>query len=323
MKIIDRYLLANFLSSYFICFVSLVGLYIVIDLFANADEFLEDGTNTVLFIRRVGLYYFIHSFDYFNRLSPIITQIAAMTTLAMLHRNNEIVALLAAGIPTRRALAPILGGVLLVIGLGVANREYCLPHLAERLERIHEEIETGAVLLPTGQMDLDQTLICAKTADGPTRRLDKVLITLSHQTAGALQDVECESAFNERDPATGLLGWRLRNSSPIKLTRKTGKLYKLPNGDWFLVSSVTFDDVVRRKNWTYYASTGELVEELRKSETRNAEDLRVMVHNRILTPVMNMLLVLIGVPFVLQWERKNIYRSIEVSMVLSGLFFMT
>ena len=84
MRIMDRYLFWNFVAAYLICFTSLVGLYVVIDLFSNADEFLEvnpvtgDHPDTLTFLRRVGQYYFIHSFEYFNRLSPIITMIAAM-----------------------------------------------------------------------------------------------------------------------------------------------------------------------------------------------------------------------------------------------------
>ncbi len=43
MRIIDRYLLRQFVQTFLICFLSLVGIVIVFDLFTNLDEFVEAG----------------------------------------------------------------------------------------------------------------------------------------------------------------------------------------------------------------------------------------------------------------------------------------
>ena len=41
MRIIDRYLLRQFVQTFLICFLSLVGIVIVFDLFTNLDEFVR------------------------------------------------------------------------------------------------------------------------------------------------------------------------------------------------------------------------------------------------------------------------------------------
>ena len=41
MKIIDRYLLRQFIQTFLICFLSLTGLIIVFDAFTNLDSFLK------------------------------------------------------------------------------------------------------------------------------------------------------------------------------------------------------------------------------------------------------------------------------------------
>ena len=43
MRIIDRYLLRQFVQTFLICFLSLVGLFIVFDLFTNLEEFVTCG----------------------------------------------------------------------------------------------------------------------------------------------------------------------------------------------------------------------------------------------------------------------------------------
>ena len=102
MSILDRYLFRMFIRSYFMFFFSMLGLYVMIDIAANADEFGKDHPGLAVVITRILRYYGWHSFDYFGRLSPIITQMAAMYTLAELRRYNELTPIVAAGIPTRR-----------------------------------------------------------------------------------------------------------------------------------------------------------------------------------------------------------------------------
>jgi lipopolysaccharide export system permease protein len=324
MKIMDRHLFMSFVAAYVICFVSLVGLYVIIDLFANADEFFEDHAGTLVFLRRVAKFYFVHSFEYFARLSPVITMISAMTTLANLHRHNEIVALLAAGIPTRRALFPILGGTLVVIGLGIANREFVLPAYSEVLQRLHEDIEADHVLLPSMCIDKDQVLFRADHAHREEKRLENVNVTFPVEITGILQEVHCIKAYHRPDPDTGEPGWLLVDGdAPIDTSMARGKVRQLPDGKLFVRTNVTFEDMIRRPNWKSYASTGELVTLLQREEIKDPQDVRVLIHSRLMDPALHFLLVLIGLPFVLQWERKNVFAGIAVAMALCGAFFVT
>lgn len=323
MKIMDRYLFMNFVVAYLICFVSLVGLYIVIDMFSNVDELLEDRAGTLVFLRRVATYYGVHSFEYFARLSPVITMIAAMTTLANLHRHNEIVAMLAAGIPTRRALVPILAGVMLVVGLGVLNREFVLPHYSLVLQRRHEDIDAKRAVQPSMQIDKDQVLFQASAAYRQEKRIENVNITLPVEIAGSLQEVHCREAYHRTDPANGAQGWILVEPEPaLDLTASNGKVRRLASGETFVESNVTFEDMIRRSHWKSFAGTLELVRLLQREEIKDPQEVRILIHNRLMDPVIHLLLVLIGIPFVLQWERRNVYAGIAVAMGLCGAFFV-
>jgi lipopolysaccharide export system permease protein len=46
MRIIDRYLLRQFLQTFVICYLSLMGLYVVFDAFTNLEQFLEKGAKS-------------------------------------------------------------------------------------------------------------------------------------------------------------------------------------------------------------------------------------------------------------------------------------
>lgn len=54
MRILDRERYWSFVKAYFICFLTLVGLYVVIDAFSNLDEFEEVSDSTLHLFRNMG-----------------------------------------------------------------------------------------------------------------------------------------------------------------------------------------------------------------------------------------------------------------------------
>jgi lipopolysaccharide export system permease protein len=118
------------------------------------------------------------------------------------------------------------------------------------------------------------------------------------------------------------MGWRLLDPSPIQLLKNNDKIKRLENGDLFLFTHISFQDMIRNKNWKNFASTSELVQLLQGEETNNPNSVRILIHNRVMQPILNILLVFLGIPFVLQWERKNVFRGIAIAMGLCMGFFV-
>ncbi len=104
MRILDRQRYWAFLKAYVICYVSLVGLYIVIDAFSNLDEFAKRAEGVVEMLMVMGRFYLIHQSLFFDQLSGVIGMMAAVFTVTFMQRNNEQLAMLAAGISTQRAI---------------------------------------------------------------------------------------------------------------------------------------------------------------------------------------------------------------------------
>jgi lipopolysaccharide export system permease protein len=321
MSIMDRYLFRHFLQTYFIVFFVLVSLYIVIDLFSNMDEFIKPDQSgqhppMAVYVQRIAKYYFLHGFEYFWRLSPVITQVSAMSTLASLHRYNEIVALLAAGIPTRRALTPILMGVILMIGLSVANRELVLPANSDFLQRSHDDVD-GKNKLPTSfRFDKDGMVASSQEADRDAQRLDAVNLLFEDN-----QEIKSASATFEKDAETGRPGLRLEGVTTADV-HTNEKIKALGDRQYFVFTELTMDRMIRQNNWTLYASTNDLLRELDLDQSSNPGELRALIHNRLMQPVSNLLLVFLGIPFVLTWNQRNIFRSLFIAMLLSGAFFV-
>src|SRR3954452_17976106 len=176
MRILDRQRYAAFFKAYVICFVALVGLYIVIDAFSNLDEFSKRADGVELF-NVMGRYYLIHMSLFYDRLCGVIGMMAAIFSMTWMQRNNELLAMLAAGISTRRVIRPVWISTIAVGLVAVVNEEWIMPPLASELQKSHDDDGTRKVQ-GSSRYDADGILIHAPEADRATKTLLPCNITL-------------------------------------------------------------------------------------------------------------------------------------------------
>src|SRR5204862_3758500 len=115
--------------SYLVCLISLMSLFVIVDLFQNLDSFWEHNKTLQKVFAFIGAYYAAKVMLIFDRLSEAIVLMAAMFTVAWMQRNNEILPLLSAGVSTRRVIRPVLIAACLMLGLSVINQEVLLPRV--------------------------------------------------------------------------------------------------------------------------------------------------------------------------------------------------
>lgn len=139
MKTLDRYIVRNFLISTALWFLVMMSLRIVVDLFVNIDEFAE---KTEVFSQTIGnaaTYYGANALVYFAKLGGVIIVAGAITSLYVMNRTNELVAILAAGVSLHRVVWPIILCAMLLGGLIILDQELAIPPLASYLVRERDE----------------------------------------------------------------------------------------------------------------------------------------------------------------------------------------
>ena len=82
MKIVDRYIFWKFFRIFVLCYVSLVGLYVVFDLFTNFDDFAKAKAPLLRLATSIAEYYFVNSFVFIDMIFPFLTLLAAMAATA-------------------------------------------------------------------------------------------------------------------------------------------------------------------------------------------------------------------------------------------------
>src|SRR5688572_9667509 len=153
MRILDRYVIFSFLRNYLISFFVLVGMYVVLDMMFNIDEFAEVRAKSAAagvepgsvaaalsFLRYVADFYLFQIPLYFVHLSGIIPLVAAAFTLMRMIRFNELSASLSAGVPLLRVAAPIILVAMLLQGLLWIDQELVIPNIIHKVSRQHDEV---------------------------------------------------------------------------------------------------------------------------------------------------------------------------------------
>src|SRR5689334_3250053 len=139
---LDRYVGALFASSFATAFMLVVGLFLILDVASNLDDYLDpwaDGTRapTWLIVR----YYLLQIPFVFLQVAPFITLVAGLFTVSKLLKKNETIAALAAGISAHRVLAPVfLGGAVVMVGM-FGLRELLAADLANQRDGLRFVLE--------------------------------------------------------------------------------------------------------------------------------------------------------------------------------------
>src|SRR5438105_1458540 len=269
MTILDRSLFRAYLQAYLICLVSLLSLYVVVDLFMNLEDFAHHGLEAVL--RHVLTYYGYKVIQIFDRLSEPIVLLAAMFTVAWIQRNNELMPLLSAGVPTRRVIRPVLIGAAVMLGLGVANQEFVIPRIADALLADRDDPEGDKTLPVQGAFEPNGVHLEGTKAVRRSGSIAPLYVTFPEQMTGGLVHMTVEQAYFSppKDDSKQGGGWLLTGAVPATLDPCPPVLEQLDPGQYFLhVQEVDFNALTRKNNWFTFTSTVKLWELLFRPDAK-------------------------------------------------------
>lgn len=106
---LDRYTSSLFLASYATALLIVVGLFLVLDMAGNLDEYLSERDGRSVGVLDIVRYYALSLPFLYVQVAPFVTLVAGMFAVTRLVRHQETVAAMAAGVSLRRLLLPILG----------------------------------------------------------------------------------------------------------------------------------------------------------------------------------------------------------------------
>lgn len=328
---LDRYVGTLFLNSYATAFFLVVGLFLILDMASNLDEYLEpwpDGSRVSTFL--IGWYYLLDVPFLFLQVAPFVTLVAGLFTVSKLLKLNEVVAMLGAGVSSWRLLAPIfllgaVSGVLMfglreAISTGVAAQRDALKHLLEEksTDLVYSnlwvrDLNGSAVRLEEFRPSATIAAASGATEAAPPRirGLEAILRSPTHWSS-----VEAVSATYL--PRGSGMGWKLEGG----LHEEVAGSQRTEAVDWLDGFDFTPDLAV-----TYWRARENPLElsfgEVRELARRNPDDVvyQTLSQYHLTFAMANLVLLLVGVPVLMRSDRRRATEGIATGAILCVFYF--
>lgn len=318
ITILDRMFLLSYFRSYAIVWTSLIGLYVVLDLFTHLDDFVNKSGGARFIIN----FYLARIPQFFDLMAEPITLMAAAFSVSWMQRNNELLPQLSTGIPTRRAIRPILLGAAVTLSLGPLNQEFVIPEVADQLMTARDDPDGAKAQLLLGAYDSPTgTHLEGLAGYRKDRKVDKMNITFAENSpSGMLHMTASEAVYVPPGdgPLTG--GWMLTRTNPDSFDGALPtNVTALGTGRFFLkVTDADYDAVCRGGTWYIYAPTTKLREMLGDPEPRRRGKMAVMFHTRVTRPLVGAVMVILGLSVILWNPNRHVIISAGLCMALSA-----
>ncbi len=338
MWIIDRYLLRQFLQTFAICYVSLLGIYVVFDASTNLEDFLRVSEQSGGLLSLLGRHYFFQSILFFDRTAGLLVLVAAMFTVSWIQRHNELTALLAAGVSRVRVAVPVIAAAIAVSLLSAASRELVMPKFCQQLARNPRDLigDVGQPLQPQWDNGTE-VLICGQRTFGDKQRITAPDFLMPSALSQYGSHLKGEEAFyrppqGDRPGGYLLAGVKqpkdLAKRPSLRLAGRPIVITPHDAPDWlkpdqcFVVSDLDFEQLTGGQGFRRFSSTAQLLSGLRNPSLDFGADVRVAIHSRMVQPFLDVTLLFLGLPLVLSRGNRNVFLAIGTCVGVVTVFLM-
>ncbi len=326
MRILDRYILRNTVAIFLGCLFTFFFLYIIIDLFSHLDDILKHGASIAVLQQ----YYLTYLPLIFVQVSPVACLLATMYTFGRFNRDNEIIAMRAAGLTvfqiTRTAI--LFSGIISVLIFWTSEK--LLPPALLVNDKLKVQIESGRT-----KPQPEEEVINNLSVYGLKNRLyfiNKFFVDTSTMQGIIIleqdrdQNVRKKIVANKGVYTDGL--WTFYQSVTYEFD-ENGQMAAEPvfMQEEVMNISETPHDFLKQRQRPELMNTANLnnyIAKLSKSGAVGiAKNFKVDLYQRYAMPFTSIIITLIGIPFSLIMRRKAAgLSSVGLSIILGFLYYV-
>jgi len=318
MSRLDRYVGRIVIGAFGAALLFFMFLTIVMDLLGNMPRYISRaelrGLSGLELTLELGGHYLMLLPVLFVTITPFVTVIACMFSVARIQNANEIVPMLFVGRPTQRILRPML-----LCGLGAAFGmaacwQWVVPHVAPALAQSESALNQGSAiqkhLVDEWVKEGATWRLYAAEFDPPSRTMTGVSMLIEGVLLADNVLVLAERAVWD----DGRGDWRLDQG-----WRETEK--RRVQHSWLERDDLTPEVLLQRSRETIEADTQSYTELAATMASRpNRADVRLAFHRHITYPFANLILLLIALPLAVWFERGSRIERVLTAIALCGLY---
>jgi lipopolysaccharide export system permease protein len=333
LKVLDRYITRTYLGTFLIVLLFLLGIFVVASVFNLLDSVLEAKEDLAEYgigaVEVVLRYYLVNVPFVLLRLLPFVTFIAATIAFIRLARGNEIQPMVSSGRSPDRIALPVYVFAGLVTLAMLATQEWLVPRVAEdriRLELIADGNVEGEVDDIPPMTDGAGNTWSIELYFPLTKTIEKVeVVRFKSPATGEYEGTVSAPRAAWRPEGEAGPGWYPEEGLclPAEGSKDFGRIVELPP-DRPLRTDLTPEAIERELARTEREAGRMLSISEAARLAREFSDLprqKVALHTLITWPVANLLLVLLGLPFIFRLGERSLFVGVGVALLVCATYF--
>jgi len=317
MRILDRYLLREFLIYLGLGLAGFIAIFIVVDLIEKADVFLDHSASFALILR----FYLYRAPQVVVQVLPVALLLATFLALGQLNKFGELTAMRAAGLSLMRILAPVFGVAVCGVFAALLIGEFVVPAANRERERIYTtQIQELRRDDPRERADVtymgrDGRIFYIRLYDAVARRMHDV--SLQEFRGGALvRRIDASAATWDGSRwvfENGFLRTFVDSAEHAEAFDRMAADGIVERPDDFAKKPPETDEMSYRELHAY-------VSRLRSSGGR-VENFLVDLHLKLAFPLVNLIVVLIGASLATRLRMQGAALGFGLSILIAFLYY--
>ena len=321
-RILQRYVLVEFLRLFLLSLSSLIFIYLVVLFFQKMNIFIKNQAPFHLIFEYLALKIPLVTFQW---TMPYAILLATLLTLGNLSRHSELTAMKAGGVSLYRITFPLLIVALILSFVSFLGNEYLVPYSNVQTKylldlRVRKEN-------PSSFFKNYKIWYSSKNQIFNIQMLDSQLMILKGLTLYQVDnDFRCTQRVDAREAKWIEGKWRLYNGA-VRDFGEEGSIRTVPFSELEFPLKENWESFQKIEQRSADLSYTELATYIRKIRAAGYDSTRYLVdlYSKLSYPFLNLVMVLIGIPFGLKAPRSggvalNVGISVLVAFIY-GMFF--
>lgn len=325
MKIIDRYIIVEFLRAVFVALITFVTVYIIVDLFDNISTFIDKdvGIFTVL------LYYLYETPSIIGTIvAPVSVLLACFLSIGNLSRHFEIAGMRTSGMSLYRIVMPVF-----VVGIGLSifmvfmnetlmiytnNKKETLKN-----EKIYKRRRRSLKKRNVYYIGEKNRFYKIGLVDGKTRTLHKISIYTFGKEYRLVERIDARMAKEKSEERKVKRETEWIFFDGVRRRFKDGREEAEDFKEYTIILPESIEDFIREQKRIEDMYLNELktyIDRLKRSGENVIRE-SVELHCRFSFPFMNFIVVLLGVPLACRVRRSGFVLGFSISLFCSFLYW--
>lgn len=320
MKLIDKYLIRQFLQTVFFALLAFILIFLVIDAMENLDDFIDQNVPALKIIH----YYIVFTPEIIKLITPVAVLFGALFTAGKASSLSELTAIRASGVSLYRFMAPFVVTALVISFISLYFGGYIVP-MANKTKIYIEQTYLKKGLIFTGSniyfQDTRTKIVSISFFDSNLNQANKVSIQDFNKNDLTEMVNRIDASKLEYDSSSG--NWIAYKGIERTFTNKaeTAKYF-----DSLMITNLHFKpvDLTKKQEKPAEMDLGELSDliDSQKRAGTNPTVAQIEYHSRFAFAMTSVIIVLFGLPISANKRKSGLAVQVGINILIAFVYLV-